>query len=357
MATLTETTYYSRKTIKFTGIGIAGYILLQILITNGIKLYRHLNPPPPPPPTVGFGILPKIEFPDNPGYNYKLQLEIPTGSFPSFPDRATVYYMPFRKPSLLALDEATKLATKLRFTNQPKDLSSGIYEWEKNIPSPLILKINSLDGSFTLSYQWQTDSNLLLDKNLQGRERTLTMAKGFFQTIGLSQPDIDFSKGKVAYLKASGNKMIPVNSLSEADFVKIDFFRDSIEYYAVMTPNPEHGIISMIFSGSSNSEKQLISVKYNYFPANYLAPETYPIKPAAAAWEELRAGKAYIARNTLDSEEISIRRVYLAYYDSDKPQQFLQPVYMFTDDDENPNFIAYVPAITNDFVQQEIKVE
>ncbi|MGI5828016.1 MAG: hypothetical protein ACOX6V_03280 [Patescibacteria group bacterium] len=351
MATLTEVTHYSRKAIKFTGLGIAGYITLQILITNGIKLYKYLNPPPPPPPTVGFGTLPKIKFPDNPGYNYQFQLQTPTGNFPSFPDRAAVFYMPFKRPSLLALDEATKLAIKLRFFSEPKDLSSGIYEWTKNIPSPLTLKINSLNGSFSLNYQWQTDSNLLLNKSLQGRERTIDMAKSFLSSIGRTYADIDFANGKITYLKASDNKMVPVKSLLEADFIKADFFRNDIENYNVITSNPENGIISMIFSGSTNPEKQVVYVKSNYFPADYLSPETYPLKPVALAWEDLKSGKAFIAKDESDSDTVTIRRIYLAYYDSEIPQQFLQPIYMFTNDDENPSFIAYVPAISGEYIQ------
>jgi len=352
MPNLTETTYYARKTLKLTLIVIVGYITLQILITNAIKLYKYLNPPPPPPPTVGFGLLSSVTFPDNPGYDFQFKLETPTGTFPSFPDRANVYAMPPQQASLLALEQSTKLATKLLFAGEPKDLSSSIYEWTRNIPAPFTLRVNGLDGTFSLSYQWQTDSSILMERQLPGRERAIMLARSFLASIDKVNPDIDFENGVVTYLKASGNKLVVASSLSQADFVKVDFFRNDIDMLDVVTPNPNQGIISMVFSGSTKTEKQIISATYNYFTIHYPSPETYPLKPVALAWEELRGGKAFIAKKLDDTKEITIRRIYLAYYDSPQPQLFMQPVYLFLDDPDNPSFTAYVSAVSDEYIDK-----
>jgi hypothetical protein len=41
--------------------------------------------------------------------------------------------------------------------------------------------------------------------------------------------------------------------------------------------------------------------------------------------------------------------MFLAYYDPDIYQEYLQPVYVFVGE---PNFIAYVPAISNEYLAE-----
>ena len=349
MPSLTEVTYYTRKALLYTVYFLVGYIGLRFVLLTSISIYKRLNPPPPPAPTVGFGALPKLKFPENPGYSYDFELQTPTGKFDVFTDRTSVYYMPSQRASLLALDQATQLATKLQFISQPKDLSSGIYEWTRNIPSPLTLKINSISGAFTMTYQWQTDPTILTEKRLQGKEGTISLAHQFISNVNPSLTDIDFTNGTITYLKASGTKTVPAMSLSEADFAKVDFFRKDIDDFKVLTPNPEEGIISLIFSGSGSASKQIVSAIYNYFPINYLAPETYPLKSVTTAWEELISGGGYVANISNNPQKVVIRRVSLAYYDSPQAQQFLQPIFVFSGDDD---FVGYVPAISSAFIEQ-----
>jgi len=62
------------------------------------------------------------------------------------------------------------------------------------------------------------------------------------------------------------------------------------------------------------------------------------------AWNELQQGKGYIANfgQQGDNGQITIRKVYLAYYDTEVPQTYLQPIYIFEGD---KNFFAYVTAV------------
>ena len=64
------------------------------------------------------------------------------------------------------------------------------------------------------------------------------------------------------------------------------------------------------------------------------------------AWEYLQTGKGYVAKRT--TPNVTIRKISLAYYESNEPQEFLQPVYVFEGDN---GFVAYVPAIKSEYLQ------
>jgi len=60
------------------------------------------------------------------------------------------------------------------------------------------------------------------------------------------------------------------------------------------------------------------------------------------AWEELKAGKGYIAQIDNGVSEVTVRKVELAYFDSFEPQKYMQPVYVFSGDN---NFVGYIQAV------------
>jgi hypothetical protein len=58
----------------------------------------------------------------------------------------------------------------------------------------------------------------------------------------------------------------------------------------------------------------------------------------------LQQGGGFVAKLDEGISDVTVRNVFLAYYDPDTPQSYLQPVYVFTGD---KNFAAYVPAVLN----------
>lgn len=344
MATLTEVAYYSRNIIKYSGLFILGYIILQFIFKFSIDLYKQLNPPPPPAPSMGFGALPKLYFAQTGEYKFNFLLQTPDGNFPVFSDRANVYYIPPKKASLFAYTETEKMANSYRFFGTGEQVGKNLYQWQKNIPQTLTIKIDSLRSSFSYEYAWQADTSLLSDKKALTEEMVYQIASNFIKQSGQNITDIFLNEAKLSYYKASGDKMVPVLSLSEADFIKVDYFRIKIDEYQVVTHKPQDGIISLIISRSNQFDKQVISAAFNYYSINYLQPETYPLAPIATAWEKLKAGQAYIASNNNNSEEIKIRRIELAYFDPPVAQEFFQPIYVFRGDND---FIAYLPAIAD----------
>ena len=346
MATLTETAYTTRKIIKWGGIGFVAVLVLRILLIAGLAYWNQLHPAAPPPPTVAFGKIPKPVFPakEIPPLNYNLQL--PTGSFPTFSDRAKVFIMPYKTANFLASDEAKRQAGALGFTSAPEIIKPEVYRWTKNEPVISSLQMNIINGSFEYNYSWQEDPNIPLGKNLPTEEQATSETKGFVSRAKTLEQDLQESDNKVVYLKLSGTKLTPSVSFSESDFVRVDLFRKNIDDLPVVTPEPSQGLVSALLSGSTN--QRFLKVSNNYFPVDYSQFATYPIKSPTKAWEQLKSGSGFIASYQENNSDIVVRRVYLGFYDTFSPQDYLQPIYIFTGDND---FIGYVPAIDDIWFQ------
>ena len=100
-------------------------------------------------------------------------------------------------------------------------------------------------------------------------------------------------------------------------------------------------MIRAIVSGNARLA-DITYLEYNYYPVEYGRQETYPLIPVSQAWQTLESGDGFVARLDDGVENVTVRRVGLAYLDTFEPQLFLQPVYVFTGDNK---FVGYVPAI------------
>ncbi len=348
MATLTETAYYARKTISYGAIGIVAFFITRGLLLAGIAYYRKLHPPPPPPPTVLFGKLPAIVYPEKSQPALIYRLETVTGSTPDLGDRATVYFMPVRQANLLALDRMKNLAKILNFDSEPEQLSPTRYKWWRDNPLPTALTADIISGSFELLASWQTDNTILTQKNLPDGGQAVYEAQNFLQNAGLLANDLLTGKTTITWLKTDVRDLIKAMSLSEADFVRIDFFRAPINDLIVYTPNIERGVVSLVFSGNRTTGKRVVELNYNYFPVNYDQSATYPIKSSSQAWEELQANQGFVAGVDPEADNVVVRKISLGYFDSPIPQHYLQPVYVFEGDG---NFVGYVSAIDASWIE------
>ncbi len=343
MATLSDTAYVSRQAIQYMIATLLALIMGRMLLGGLVTLWQRLNPAPPPPPTMGYGILPRINFPDKPA-NLRYTLQTASGSLPNFPDRINVYQVISNRPNLLALDEARAKAAAMGFSGPAEKRSDLLYLWERTEPVSGKLNMYIYQGNFVMSMDWFEDPAYLFEQKLPSEDNAIRNVKIFLDRAGLMPSDLKSGPAEVDYLRARGTSLIPAVSLSEADFLEINFFRSPIdENYKSMTANPDQGLVRAVLGGG-NVATGLVNLEYNYFPINYDQAETYPLKPASVAWEELLAGGGYVARVKIDVTDVIVRRVELGYYDSYSPQEYLQPVYIFSGDD---SFVGYVPALSD----------
>lgn len=345
MATLTEASIMSRKGVRYTIYSIIGFIILRGVILTSIAIYKKVFPPAPTPATVAFGKLPKLPFPQFTKATISFSLETTDGSVPQFSDQAKVYFMPKVSSNLLSLDFAKEKAKRLGFDSEPQQQTESIYKFYHK-SSPSTLETNIINGSFSISYDLNTDSTPLSAHPTQP-EVAASSIKSFLSSANLFPDDLT---GPIlhTYLKTQAGGFIPALSLSDANLVRIDLFRKPIDEIPATTKSPNESNVWFMVSGIRERGKEIVAGEYHYFPVDETQVATYPIKTGDSAWQEFSSGNYYPASfgTTTDGDNIKIRKIYLAYYDAGIYTEFYQPVYVFEGDKD---FVGYVPAIVTDY--------
>ena len=345
MASLTITAYYARNAIKFGGIALAVMMIGRFVLVNAYNVYLILNPPDDAPPTYGYGILPDLEYPESDLGEITYKLETPTGGFPAFTDRAAVFEVINERPNLLALETATEEMEQLGFSNTPEQVSETVFRWRKGNPVATTLDMKIFTGTFEMKVDWASKVEFITEKQLPSEIKAVDIVQNTLGTAKLLPTDLEEAERKVSFLKASGKQLKSTISLSEADFIQVDLYRAAIaEEYSVLTPEPARGVVRAIVSGNPRLAS-VIYLEYNYFPIDYEQFETYPIITPTTAWTKLQQGEGFVARLDSGIDGVVVRRVGLGYYDSYDPQPYLQPIYVFTGDN---NFVAYVSAVAEE---------
>jgi hypothetical protein len=345
MATLTEASIASRKGVRYTIYSIIAIIILRGIILSGIAIYKKVFPPPPTPATVAFGKLPKLPFPEVAKKKLSFSLETASGDIPTFPLQSKVFFMPKTASNLLSLDFAKEKAKKLGFAEDPQQVTESLYKfYHKTAPSSI--EMNIVTGAFSISYDFNIDSTPLSVHPTQP-EVAATTIKSFLQNASLYPDDLT---GTISheFLKTQGGSFVPALSISDANLVRIDLSRKTIDDLPAVTSNFGKSNVWFMVSGIRDRGKDVLAGEYHYFPVDESQVATYPIKTGQEAFQELVSGNYYPSSygTTTDDDSIKIRKVYLAYYDAGVYTEFYQPVYVFEGDKD---FVGYVPAVTNDY--------
>jgi len=347
MATLTEVSSVARNGIKFGALALIVIALIPGTIGLIKKAYLLLNPPPPPPPTVRYGKLPKLVWPEAPNYaTPEYKLETISGGLPSLGNTAKVYIVGINKSRLLTLERMNTRAKTVGFMNDPIPLDDRTYRYVNPV-KPIDMIFDVISGTYSYKLDWTRDGNAGKAFDVPIGNAAISEAKSFLQRLGSLPEDLTKGEGKIQYLIATGSAMIPATSAYEANFTRVDLFRAAKDEMKIVTVGGNTSPVNVLLSGQT-TEKRVVAANYSYSQVMDDDFATYPIKPATEAWNELTAGGGFIARRTPE-DRIVVRQAYLAYFEANEPQKFLQPVYVFEGDQ---GFMAYVQALSNGYVAQ-----
>lgn len=347
--TLTQVTYFGRQGVKVALIFLVTLMVGRFFLNAFVAFWQATHPPAPPPPTVGFGMLPPLVFPENTDLekptSYKL--ETANGRLPEFEDRAKVFLMPKQSASLLDDEVAKQIAAQFGFVFKPEIINSQRYRWSRSETLQSALELDLPTRNFTLTTDYLSRPDLLLNVQVPTDVNAVNTVKSFLQRGDLLQKDIATVSGEVVYMKDAGGELQPAVSFSDADYVQIDMNRAPIDQlYPMVTPEGERGVVHAIVAGNARGSAQIVELDFQYHPVDYSQVETYPLRSAQSAWKILQGGEGYIAQSEVEGAAL-VRDVYLGYYDSFDPQEYLQPVYVFTGDD---GFMGLVSAIDPRYV-------
>ncbi len=147
------------------------------------------------------------------------------------------------------------------------------------------------------------------------------------------------------YLKVQNRQLVSAISQSEANLIKINLFRRDYDKLPSLGVNPNQANVWFIISGNQDQGKQIIGAQFYYYPVDVTQFSTYPLKTSGQAYKDLQAGRGFVSNlGNNNKGKITIRRVYLAYFDPNEVTQFYQPIIVFEGDN---GFVAYVPAVTS----------
>lgn len=349
MANLGETAIVARKAILYGGIGLVVLMVGRIILSASYAYWKSLNPDPPPPPDVKFGKLPKLVFPQKEVIPLQYTLETRTGRLPTdLPGQFKVFFMPIKKASLLAYDSAKGIANRLDFIQEPTKLSETEFRWDTSSPIPSSLTINIITGSFVLNKRWQDDPSYTSPTIYYNDTQALDRIYNLLSRIELLPEDIKNGTSTIVPLKADKDQIVSAVALAQAHFLQINLYRAPIDGVEVVAPRTDRGLISGILALQREDDRQFINLDYNYFPVDLETSAVYPLITVAQAWERMQNGGGYVAGVKPSTSLVTVRDIKLAYYDSEEPQQFMQPVYVFSGDND---FVGYVPALADAWVE------
>lgn len=356
MVSLTESAKTARRAIRYGAIGFVAITLLWYIGGAGIKLYKRYFPAAPPPPETGFGKLEKIKFPKEVG-RPEMILELPTKTIATFPDRMVVYESPLRRSSFLNANKAIETAAQLGFTFKPEHISKTKYLWNNQDQLRSKLEMDIVTSHFVMTRQWQNNPGLLNVVRFRSDAQVISEGVALLRKSDTLPNDI-LGEEKISYLKADSGKLVAALSLSDADFVQIDFFRKNREEIDIETkevlssypfyrPVPGKGLVRLVLSGSTEVNEKLILFDNGYGEINYDKFSTYPIKTGEEAWKELKDGGGFVTADSPNEGMIKIRRIFLGYFDG-TVDAYTMPVYVFLGD---KNFVGYVSAIADEWLK------
>lgn len=353
MATLTETAYYTRQGLKFTFFAVLALLLLRFLVGGAISVWQNIRPVSPLQPTVAFGKLSPIKFPTGktPTKSITYTQEFVGGGLPESSSSAKVYFTPSPGPNFLSLERSNEFARSLGFNVEAASLTPILYLWADSEYPARTLQKDIVNGNFLLTYDYNADRSALAEKSLPYGKTATSEAWGFLGRYGLNLPDLSEEGGVVSFWQFTGSALISTPSVSEADIVRVDFFRSPVDNLPLVTSSFKEAPVYFLLSGSGG-KKRILTLYYIFRTIEHGIFATYPLKTTSEAWEELVAQKGYIANfGGVKGYNVTIRKVYLAYYDSEVYESYLQPIFVFEGDE---GFRVYVPAVTREWVEQPI---
>lgn len=342
---LTHTAYMSRNIIKYGGVMVLLVVFLWMSITTGYKIYRATHPEYVAP-TQKYGILPAIIFPEKEKTNKNFSFEFANDTIPKFNDQAKVYFIYRSSSSIMALENDKRTAEKFEFVEEPTEIKTGIYEF-KNSALNKTLTMNVLNGSFKITYPYMDDQLLLNPKNMPSKNEAIDIASSYLEGGDKLTEDLENGEKKVTYWKIQNGSLIAANSQSEANLARVDFYRSKLDDLEVVSENEGQASVSVLVSGSEVADKEVLEVDYKDLNVDKESYSTYPLKTAQEAVEDLKAGN-YWPVTDIAASQVTIRDVYLAYFEPVILTNYLQPIFVFKGDN---NFTAYVSAISSKSVK------
>jgi hypothetical protein len=347
MITLSKVASGTKLFLKWGGIIVGAVVLIWLLFGLGGFIKRVFFPTPPPPPTVAYGKLSAIAFPkQTETKDFTYTVDTLTGSLPDFPDRAKVFKIKQPEANLMALENAKNILKNVRFESTPVPIGGNIYSWKDNSKIQRVISLDIFSYDFSISSSYLLDPNVLSAKRFPDIPGGTEVVMEFLKSLRNTPEDIDEKKTKAELFSIVNSSITPASSLSNAQLMQIYLFQKDVDEMPIYYSSPNQSTMQITVAGGDNP--QIVQARFLHQKISDKS-ETYPIKSADLAFEELQKGKAFIAAYNGTRKDILIKKITLGYYMQDQAQPHLMPIFVF---EGNDGFFAYLPAVTDEWINR-----
>lgn len=344
--TLTEVSFYSRKfapfALLFFLILLIFYYLVRVLlltITPQQQVTIFTDPI--------FGKIKRPFIPNaKPSSNFNFSIDTIEGKPITATESAKVVFLPSATARFGYRERIYLIAKTLGFDTEvvkhKLDGKEAVFQ-----DAVQTLKIDITNLNFTYEYNFENDPQIFENTIYPQKKDSEDRAMDFLRTVGRYPEELAQGKTNTIFIsyspEAKQMKLLKTNTL--ANMVEIDFYRPDQEQYPIVSPkyfNSQNYVMMVAYQ----SDFKIIKAQIKFFEKSDSQIGFYPVKSGDVAWQALKTGKGFIIQNEGGGQDIVVKKMFLGYYDPDVYQEYLQPVYIFLG---NNNFVAYVPAITDEF--------
>jgi hypothetical protein len=346
--TLTELSYYSRRAAPLVII----FFLVIFIFYYSIKLIFLLSKTPEQSTISINPVFDKIEVPvikdTTPSADLTFALDTVEGKPITATSAARVFFIPEPQSKLGYRSKLLLMAKQFGFDKDVKytlNNDNAFFSDGKNK-----LTINITNFNFNYEFDFSNEDNLFSETTLPSESEIKNKAIDFLKSVDRYPGELATGKINIIYFYYNpfDQSVTTENNPNLANLVEIDFYRTDVDEFPIVYPkygnSPNHLIVTF-----HKGTIKILKAKISFFEKYEEEFGVYPLKTGDEAYRELASGSAVIIANPSKNKDIVIKKMFLAYFDSDEYQKYLQPVYVFLGKND---FVAYVWAVSNDYLKE-----
>lgn len=204
--------------------------------------------------------------------------------------------------------------------------------------------------NFRYDYDFRKDSALVESAEIPDNENSKNSAINFLNSIDRYPTDI--ALGDTTFIHMFYDKIASsagvVTDPKESNMIEVDFYRKKIDGFLPMSPTYFNSQNYVMLMGS-----KVVSAQMKFFETSSTQIGIYPLISGQKAYEMLLSGKGILISPGTGKKDITIKSMTLGYFDPDIYQDYFQPIYIFTSDND---FASYVPAVSEQWLIDESKL-
>lgn len=352
--TLTEVSFYSRKyapvVVIFILVVFIFYFAFQLFLAYLQTLQPDTveNTPTTAPIKYNtiFGTMPPLQVKDAVTLkNVKYVMDTVDGKPISASPSANIFLLPEKTLTFGFINKIIQMAKENGFDTDrtPYTLNGKIATFSDGLKE---LKIDTTNFNFTFNYT-MTSENTKFDSRQRADDYSVQNAAiEYLRKLDRYPEDLARGKKNVIYMNYNHDSktMIVTAGPAAANMAEIDFHSPDIDTMPVVGPKyfntPHYVLLAFTDKGYKVIRSQVM-----FYEKSTEQIGVYPLKSGQMAFDELNQGKAFIiSGKETTANQIRIKKMFLAYFDPEVYQPYLQPIFVFLGEN---NFVGYIPAVQN----------